>query len=210
MKQYESSKSINGLIYSRASCFETDWQNQFFNVIWNVDTANGLGLDIWGRIVVIGRTLEVPEGDYFGFNTGDPESWTPFNTDAFYSGQNLTSTYILQDSAYRALILAKALSNISDTNCKSLNRVLANLFPGRGNAYVLDKGKMQMEYVFEFYLEPWERTIVYADGILPRPAGVQISVIEGSGGINEIYNAATRLYNYANYTLPPQMMQKGI
>lgn len=202
MKQYSASPIINKIVDSRASYFNTGWQEDFYHLIWNVDTAQGVGLDIWGRIVVIGRALEVPEGDYFGFKTNQPQSWTPFNNSTFYTGQNVTSTYFLQDAAYRTLILAKALSNISDTNSRSLNRVLRNLFPGRGNAYVLDKGGMEVDYVFEFALEPWERAVVYADNILPRPAGVKVNVIETNKDIEKIYIAATRIYDYANFQLP--------
>lgn len=206
MKQYADSPAINRIIDDRKSYFDTSWGDEFYATVWNVDTAQGFGLDIWGRIVVIGRSLEITSGDYFGFNTSpSAQSWNPFNQQPFYSGQNRTSTHILQDQAYRTLILAKALSNISDTNPKSLNRVLRNLFPGRGNAYVLDTGSMSMQYVFDFYLEPWERSVVYAQGILPRPAGVSVTVIEGSAAVEAIYNAATHLYIYANQILPADL-----
>lgn len=200
MKQYEASPIINGLIDYRKGYFG-GWGNQFYDVVWNVDTAQGFGLDIWGRIVVIGRDLEVQVGQYFGFDSEPTRSWQPFNQAPFYTGQKQTSTYRLADQAYRALILTKALTNISATDYKSLNRSLTNLFPGRGNAYVKKTGTMELQYVFEFYLEPWEISIIITDGILPRPAGVKVSVVYDNAIYNNLFIAIDKLDIYANYTL---------
>lgn len=43
-----------------------DFQS-FYDYVWNVDTAQGFGLDDWGKIVGVSRYLQVPETDYFGF-----------------------------------------------------------------------------------------------------------------------------------------------
>src|SRR6478609_7735667 len=86
-----------------------------YNLVSNVDTAVGYGLDVWGRIVDIGRIVEVPSGEItFGFEEAGTASAAPFNQGTFYAGQGLTSNYALSDNAYRVLILAKALANISD------------------------------------------------------------------------------------------------
>src|SRR6185503_7265045 len=61
-----------------------------------------------------------------------------FNTAPFYFGVPSSQTYILPDSVYRVLILAKALSNISNGSIPAINQILINLFckPWHGNAYV--------------------------------------------------------------------------
>lgn len=204
MKQYESSPIINSLIDYRNGYFG-GWGDQFYDVVWNINTAQGFGLDIWGRIVVIGRELEIQVGEYFGFYSEPTISWQPFNQAPFYTGQKQTSTYRLADQAYRALILTKALTNISATDYKSLNRSLTNLFPGRGNAYIRKTGTMELQYVFEFYLEPWEISIIVTDGILPRPAGVKVSVVYDNSIYNNLFIAVDRLDMYANYTLPSDL-----
>ena len=178
MKQYAASPILNDLIEDRSASFATGWGDQFYSVVWNVDKAQGFGLDIWGRIVVVGRELQVPVGGKkFGFQTGT-NSYLPFNQGVFYSGDGATNTYRLTDNAYRALILTKALSNISATDCQSLNRVLNNLFPGRGRAYVNDLGSMSIRITFEYFLEPWEKSVMVASGVMPRPAGVQLQIME--------------------------------
>jgi Protein of unknown function (DUF2612) len=110
----------------------------FFDLIWNVSTAQGYGLDVWGRIVGVTRTLNLPtSGRYLGF---EEQSITvdPFNQSPFYSGAALTTTFQLSDAAFQTLIFAKALSNISNGTIQSINQILLNLFPGRGNCYVVD------------------------------------------------------------------------
>ncbi|MDE2105792.1 MAG: DUF2612 domain-containing protein [Patescibacteria group bacterium] len=179
---------------------------QFFDLIWNVDTAQGYGLDVWGRIVGVARTLQVAVGSYWGFaEAGDAET---FNNGQFYSGAPLTSNYTLSDNAYRTLIFAKALANISDNSMPSLNQMLLNLFPHRGNCYVTEGNRgdnpyfgfaesttawgfnqapfysgqslprMIMTYTFDFTLSPVELAIVAQSGVLPKPTGVKSSVVQ--------------------------------
>ncbi|CAB3907664.1 DUF2612 domain-containing protein [Achromobacter dolens] len=155
---------------------DTDF-DAFYSFVWNVETAQGFGLDVWGRIVGVGRMLTVP-GDvtYLGFTEAD--SWQPFNQAPFYVGDQATQTYRLSDGAFRRLILVKALANISDCTSPSLNRLLSNLFEGRGRCYVSDTGNMEFRYVFEFALEPYELAILTQSGAIPKPAGVLAHVMQ--------------------------------
>jgi len=151
----------------------------FFNLVWNVDTATGFGLDIWGRIVGVTRLLQLPSDDpIFGYtNADDPPDWQTFNNGIFFPGTQSTQAFLLLDDAFRTLILTKALSNIVATNAASLNQLLRNLFPGRGKAYVQDLGGMAMVFVFEFALTTTEYAILTQSGALPHPAGVSYSVV---------------------------------
>jgi Protein of unknown function (DUF2612) len=120
----------------------------FYNVVWNVDTAVGFGLDIWGRIVGL------PTGRYI---YTDPVT-------------------VLDDDQFRNLILAKALSNISITSSPAFNKLLNFYFAGRGRCYVNDQGNMQMRYTFEFSLQPYEIKILSDPEIFLRPAGVGVGI----------------------------------
>lgn len=109
----------------------------FYNFIWNVDTAEGFGLDIWGRIVNISRTLPLTSGGpYFGF--GEAGDRVGFGQGPFWGGPTITTNYTLSDPDYRQLILAKAAFNITNGSIPAINQILLNLFPGRGNTYVTD------------------------------------------------------------------------
>ncbi len=174
ISQYGNSPTILQLIANMNTYIDprADIDN-FYNVVWNVDTAIRFGLDIWGRIVNISRSLQIPlDQDYFGFQTG-ADDWQPFNQAPFFDRNNTaTQTYLLGDDAYRKLILVKALANISSTNAPAINQLLQNMFMGRGRCYVNDLGNMQLRYTFEFLLTPLELAIMTQSGALPRPSGV--------------------------------------
>ena len=179
IRQYAASPRMQQLMASMGEYLDPSrWTDEFYNVLWNVDTAEGFGLDIWGRIVGVDRFLQVGSSTYFGFNTTPTESWQPFNQSPFYSGPPSTSTFRLADNAFRALILAKALTNITETTTPGINSVLQNLFPGRGRCWVNDLGSMSMRFVFEFALQPWERAVLASGEALPRPAGVRATIAE--------------------------------
>ena len=71
-------------------------------------------------------------------STGDDAQRGSLNQSPFYSGAVLTSNFNLSDDAFRTLIFAKALANISDGSIPAINQLLLNLFPRRGNCYVTD------------------------------------------------------------------------
>ncbi len=133
----------------------------FYNVVWDVLSAEGFGLDIWGRIVGVVRNLNLPVGmQNLGLYVFTP------------------GTYVLGDADFRTLILAKCLSNITNCTPGSINQLLTNLFPGRGRCYVTDLAGMAMNYVFEFFLQPFELAIVSQSGAIPRPAGVKSGIVQ--------------------------------
>lgn len=176
--QYANSDIITTLIGNMdAYLDQTANLDLFYDNIFNVATAVGYGLDVWGKIVDVSRILDVPLGSaYFGFEEAQPGS-NPFNTQAFFSGQQLTNNFILSDSAYRVLIYAKALANICDGSIPAMNQILLRLFPNRGNAYVVDGLDMTMQYVFQFALTQVELAIVAQSGALPKPTGVSLTIV---------------------------------
>lgn len=119
----------------------------FFDFMWNVETAQGYGLDVWGRIVNIGRALSVDVGSYFGYEEAADDTLVGFGQEPFYAGPPATNNYLLTDDAYRQLILAKAAANICDGSVPAINRLLMNLFPDRGNAYVQEGSGIDEDYL---------------------------------------------------------------
>ena len=178
LAQYANSPIITGLIGDFFQYIDkTEAFDDFYDAIMNIDTAFGYGLDVWGRIVGVSRTLNVGAGTYFGFNQGQPGT-QPWNQGTWFSGNALTTNFVLADGPYRVLIFAKALANISDGSIPSINHILTSLFPGRGQAYCTDGLNMTMTYTFKFPLTPVELAIVGQSGALPRPAGVAATVVQ--------------------------------
>lgn len=157
----------------------------FFNAWFNVDTAFGEGLDNWGRIVGVGRLLQIPGNDpIVGFdNPSFPKDWFPMSEGRFAIEGEVTTAFELPDDAYRVLVLTKALANIITTTGPAMNRLLRNMFPGRGRAFVRDLGGMAMQFVFNFRLSTVEYAILTQSGALPHPAGVFFSVVVIPAGL---------------------------
>ena len=175
ISQYGNSTTIAQLIQNMNEYLDprADFDT-FFNFVWNVETAEGFGLDIWGRIVGIGRDLQIADTQWFGFQEG---GLSPFDSAPFFTAPGATSTFRLADPAYRTLILTKAIGNIAATTAPALNQILQNMFSGRGRCYVNDLGNMSFRYTFEFSLEPYEMAILTQSGALPRPAGVSATLL---------------------------------
>jgi len=185
ISQYANSPTLRQLIRNMDEYINPDADfDAFYDYVWNVETAQGFGLDVWGRIVGVGRMLTIPASETF---LGYQEAYTaptaatgaqPFGQAPMYVGAASSQTYRLADDAYRKLILVKALANISDCTSPSLNRLLSNLFAGRGRCYVTDTGLMEFRYVFEFALEPYEVAIMTQSGAIPKPAAVLANVLQ--------------------------------
>lgn len=186
ISQYANSPTILALVENFGQYFDpsTNIQN-FYLTLWNIDTAEGFGLDIWGRILQVSRVIPIPgsSGSFGFFNSDVPPDWQNFGNvndstagGPFFSGQVLGNSYKLTDDAYRVLLLTKAMANISATTGPALNALITNLFPGRGKCYTQDNGGMQMTYVFKFKLTTIELAILENSGVLTHPAGVGVSI----------------------------------
>jgi hypothetical protein len=177
--QYQTSPVMNGLL----SDWNTDLDPEanlklFYDGIWNITTATGYGLDVWGRIVGTTRNIKVGQTfEYLGFE----ESFgsRPFGSGIFYAGEGSTPDNItLSDADFRSLIKLKAFANLSNCSAYSLNTILAQLYADRGACYALDLGNMMYELVFHFTLTPEDFAILGQSGVILRPAGTTYSIVE--------------------------------
>lgn len=177
LSQYVHSPRLTALIRTMEQALDPEpaldeWRRRALDVL----TADGWGLDQWGKIVDIGRVIALSGDDgTFGFIGS---GLRPFGQGTFDAGHAATGTYRLADQAYRDLILLKAAANISDCSVPSLNRLLGRLYGDRGAAYVLEVAPMRIRYVFEFPLRPWERALMGRDDVPPKPVGVGYEVLE--------------------------------
>lgn len=185
LSQYGNSPRLLALIETFNDAIDPSADiDAFIANVWDIDTAIGYGLDVWGRIVNVDRVLKVPPDiagqPYLGFSQAVGGNLIQsFGHGPFYGGTPPDQNYALPDDAYRTLILVKAFANISDRSAATINRALMLLFPGRGNAYVQDNLDMSLVYRFSFELTPVEQAILTQSGAVPRPAGVEIDFFAG-------------------------------
>jgi len=168
ISQYANSpkivKLVDGLtgMFSNAKLIK-DW----FDIVYNLKTAKGFGLDIWGRILNQGRN----------FVYTNPVSGV--ETDYYLRGNmTIDGTYFSADQiedTYRTILFMKALSYITNATENSLNELLQFYFSERGGkCYVIQYGTMKIRYVFEFPVNKLEKSIFTSD-VMPKPTGVGIS-----------------------------------
>jgi Protein of unknown function (DUF2612) len=180
---------------------------KFYNQVWNINTATGFGLDIWGQILVVSRLLLIPAtGPFFGFDQSG--SMVGFGQGVFLQYLGETTIFSLPDSTYRTLLLTKALANISSMSIPMLNQLVSNLFQGRGRCYCTDLGLMQMTYTFEFVLLPVELAILQQSGALPHPTGVAVSIIDLpiSTGVFGFNGSGLQTFNNGTFFNPDQVI----
>lgn len=181
MRQFANSPTLMALLedfdqWVDPAKFAADF---LFNV-WDISTATGFGLDIWGRILGQSRYLEIQQvpGDNFGFNINATPGtqWKPWSQAPFYNGQADGSvSFALQDDAYRQLLIVKAAANIATTDVPSINALMRAMFGDRGPSYVGydPNNPMHIGYHFEFFPTPVERSIIES-GLFPQPAGTAV------------------------------------
>lgn len=129
ISQYANSDTLCQIIADCNSWLDQTYNfEQFYSLIWNIDTAQGYGLDVWGRILGLPRNILVDQAiPYFAFdiegqgfdqgqiyNEGDPRFET-VNTS-------------LNDNDYRRLLLAKAAANISSGTTASIMTLLNSYY----------------------------------------------------------------------------------
>ena len=137
----------------------------FFDNIFNIETASGVGLDIWGNIIGVSRFVPNYRDD--------------------------TVIYTLTDEQYRNVLFYKAGANIMDSTLYSLNYLLKKLYPDyqcfvrNQSNYINDDGRyydsnpMEIEYVFiDTDLSDLEKSIFSLVGAFGKGAGVHFNLSE--------------------------------
>lgn len=177
--QYANSPTILTLIDSFSQSINPQINiDKFYDFVWNVNTAQGYGLDVWGRIVGVTRTLTINNaGDFLGWKEAGFGAYEPFGQGPWYSPGNTQPNFALSDTAFRELILVKALSNISNCSSQTINKALTMLFPDMGEAFILDTGNMTARLIFGFALQPYQLAILQQSGALALPTGVGVTLI---------------------------------
>lgn len=181
LTQYSASTKLLSIIdtFNQAISLD-DFTDEFITKVWDLTTNETFGLDIWGKIVGIGRYITAPiDSGSFGFSEADngaSDYPLPFNDSPFYAGVQETTSVRLADDAYRTLILCKAFSNISIATIPDINKFLKMLFSGRGRAYCVNYRDMTIGITFEFALDPYEESILTNYDVVPVPSGVQLNI----------------------------------
>lgn len=120
----------------------TDQLEEIAGQVADVETAKGVFLDWWGKRIGIDRYIKVKD-EYVRFD----------------------------DDYFRFLLLYRAVCNVSDSTCATMNRMLSLLTSTR--VFVVDYGDMSLNSVVIIgSITELQAQILQTYGLLNRPAGV--------------------------------------
>ena len=164
ISQYANSPRFEKLRSGLVNVFDKDKTLQdWFNIVFNLKTAKGIGLDIWGKILNQSRS-------FMYYNADDQQYENIYlQGEQTIDGVHYSSDEI--EEIYRQVLFLKAMSNITNATLKSLNDMLLYYYQGRGRAYAINFGTMEIRFVFEFPVNKLEKAIFTSD-VMPRPTGV--------------------------------------
>lgn len=170
---YLSSPTILGMVQAFNDAVDPaiDIESLRTNML-DIDTAQGFGLDILGRIIGLSRKVR-------GVSTPGIAGLAIAGS-AIAGNLTLTSGIVseLNDTQYRVALKIKSFGNVSRLTVETMNAQLRMLSLGRGNAWVHDFGGMSFSYYFGFSLQSFERSMIINSDLLMRPSCATTALVE--------------------------------
>ena len=156
--QYANSPVMLKLANGLGTLFdESGFIENWYNVIFNLGTAVGYGLDIWG--LILNRSRE------FNYNG------VKYYLQGAQTIGNVTFTAEQMENLYRKILQLTAMRYIGNASLSSLNTLLQFIFKEDGECYCLEyEAAMHIRYVFRFYLNDVQKAVI--ETIDPHPSGV--------------------------------------
>ena len=151
--QYKNT-NIETLINGLADLYDkliTQPLNDFYNNIYNLDTASGIGLDLWGEKLNFPRTIR-----YINEET------------------EIESSVTLQDDEYRLVLQVVSLRIYTKMSVAGINQSLKELFSFyNADAYTLDNQDMTyVNYIFVWEIPEYLKQAFNNYDLLPHPLAV--------------------------------------
>ena len=146
--QYQNSPALKSLILSKEQWYKTHqaefWQDWYDNV-FNLDTANDFGLSVWGQILKFSRNVKDKQG----------------------------AMHYLTTEQYRMILKGQVLRFGMGATAPEINEWLSVVFKGKTNAYCLDSLDMTaIPFVLMSVPTPEIAWLLGNIDFFPRPAGV--------------------------------------
>jgi hypothetical protein len=155
--------------------FWEDWTRDVFDL----RTANDFGLAVWGAILdlpLVSSTTGSGAREVFGFGSYNANFFGPSGF-----GRDNDGTLGLTTEQKRLALRLRFFQLVTDGTVWDANNFLAALFGDQGNVYVLDNLDMTITYVFTFQPTPQVLFVLEQFDLLPRPAGVGVTVLVNPG-----------------------------
>ena len=155
--QYANSPVLVALNNGLTELFDdSQFVENWYNVVFNLKTATGYGLDVWGRILNMSREIEYNGVSYY--------------LQGAQTIGGITFTAEEMENFYRMVLQITAMRYIGNASIYSINSILDVIFSDYGRAYCYEYGTMQIRYVFEFYMNDLLKAMI--ESLNMHPSGV--------------------------------------
>lgn len=203
--QYDNAPFLNGIM-NNLNQFAQDnivkFYQDWFNNVFNLQTANTFGLEVWGRILGTPRPMINPQN--FGLDKdGNIRLYNP-TTQLWYliwaanpqfrvslDGILEVATLGITDEAYKRILLSRILLYYMRGTLPEIQRYFETLFPD-SSVQVSSRNNMTYDVIFSRPLNNEDFSILTFDKVIPEVSGVKASSIvisqnfgfqnEGDGG----------------------------
>lgn len=187
--QYANAHWLNAILQDSFDFFKEStlsFWDKWYTDVFNLDTANAFGLEVWGRILGVKRPASAPQNyvvdsdNVLRFLNVNDQTWhaiwlkgnpSQFAIELSPQNENIQGSIPITDAMYRRCLKAKLFLLYSNYSVSDINRYLNYLFPNRG-VYAKDNLNMTMDIVFSYVPTDVELSIITFKDFAPRPAGV--------------------------------------
>ena len=176
--QYTDALRLQSLLYSKTDWYtenQTDFWDNWYHDVFNLQTANDFGLAVWARILNVPLVAGLPgtgARPVFGFGAFNQ------NFDHGNFGRDQSGVVGLTTEQKRLLLRLRYFQLISNGTVPEINFFLRELFGEENPAYVLDSLDMSFAvYVFENTPASQVLFVLESFDLLPRPAAVGTKIL---------------------------------
>ncbi len=181
--QYNNATTLQSIIQSKQDWYDANQKQfwlDFITNIFDLSTANEFGLSVWSIILdlpLFQNTPYNPDLPTFGF--GGANGAVNFDNGILQDSNG--STNALPLNTKRIALQLRYFQLTSSGTVPEANRMLKFIFgTNYGEAYLRDFHDMTQQYIFNFPVS-WDIAYIFNNfDILPRPAGVASSWIDGT------------------------------
>lgn len=180
--EYQNAPNLKKLIELDQSWYDvnqTQFWTDWFNNVFNLQTANQFGCAVWAIILGIPLNIIQP------ISTITPWGFGVFNKN--FGNGNFATTggeiVGLTLEEQRIILRLRYFQLTCNGTVPSINAFLKKLFADFGSVYVLDGLDMTCIYVFKFHPSTGLLLALKDLDLLPRPAGVKLTIEIATGGM---------------------------
>ncbi|MGQ7948095.1 DUF2612 domain-containing protein [Providencia sp. PROV258] len=174
--QYEDAENLKVLAQYKANYFEratTQFWSGWYRDVFNIDTANELGLNIWARILDVPLGIDVSPSDIAKIGFGFGKKKANFNANF---RRNTDYTLSLTVEQKRLVVRMRYFNLTQSPTVTNINQFLKQFFwQADSKVFVLDPLDMSyLYYVFSFNPDERLRVLLENFDLMPRPSGVGV------------------------------------